>query len=862
MSESQTESQTTEDENTSVSDESFDLDAIETLYRNADHKAANNESIDIEDDDSFYCNKDSDSNRLATERTNRWLESSPYIKFAVKCLSTVFENEKHLFNVRELNCLNFFLHELSDSAKYLFMRLYFRKPNWIKTEDYMKYSSTCNIQRALQDLSKPYNIVPKDSRFQPSYINECINVDDDISDRLKDTLKDIVADSTQTDTFIFRYNTDHSPLKKSLGFLTLKALKKICKDFKISTTASTKSFKISKSKKPATSKDKERRDLGRSELINEISRLATQPSVNTFFSADFGNPEHNPLFRQAMKQIREHLGDQPIHMNPAVSCTLHRAFLAYFRGRDFEAEYERSALLAEFSFRNYPKYTILRSPDFFPSRKMFLDFEQSIDVLYEAERILTLRVDQGRDAKAHALYFGIQDTIMPALFAASFCDTLEISTSVKNSNRSLYYTPEWINVGAAIKIASFIKDPEAEWSFYNVYLKQKLYHARRRGVTYDSKAKVEMNNLAKNSAFALNVADNDDTTPDLLRHASVIRKVTQDLKDATLPGAIKDLQKTLELRTKTFWYTKALETCVAGLQDSSIHEVAHIALKRRIARLESLLKTPAKDRLDFSYSELLPPLVRTIGWPKAPESAIAATMKLISRMRQESEDPVLQARRVLDNNSGPGTSKNLSISLIPIRNNRNEAFVRPQWQDQENTELSLTVEGAALQYYMRKFEYNGFHSENSILTTFFSLLFWDILFTDPFGLSDDEIDPDESSLSLLSDKRSVSMFQHHCQTMPLDLFSASFYENRKESIDRRLLQIKGTVEADCKYDGFNASSEKVKTEEDRRGMGFLLGEINRVHRREYPKKTLCVGLAWYELPDLLCIAEVSFSRNP
>lgn len=154
---------------------------------------------------------------------------------------------------------------------------------------------------------------------------------------------------------------------------------------------------------------------------------------------------------------------------------------------------------------------------------------------------------------------------------------------------------------------------------------------------------------------------------------------------------------------------------------------------------------------------------------------------------------------------------------------------RPQWEDSENSNNALYVEEVALQHYRKNYGYVGVHSENSMLTTLFSLLFWDIIFSNPEDLIDDELEgtleklakgnmeeangiscdvekdtqkipgvdfeeseQNDGSKESTNSKKFPSMFEHHCQGFPMDFFSASFYTSRKSAIELRLLQIAGT----------------------------------------------------------------------
>ncbi|KAJ9099893.1 hypothetical protein QFC21_003898 [Naganishia friedmannii] len=98
--------------------------------------------------------------------------------------------------------------------------------------------------------------------------------------------------------------------------------------------------------------------------------------------------------------------------------------------------------------------------------------------------------------------------------------------------------------------------------------------------------------------------------------------------------------------------------------------------------------------------------------------------------------------------------------------------------------------------------YKGFHSEASILTTLFGLLFWPILYMDIPGA-----------------------FETPYQLAPLDLGDDSFYRSRQAEIEKRLSEMANTPAA-------------IK----------MLREVDEVERE---RGTLAIGVNWvYELQDL------------
>nr|XP_056722111.1 fanconi-associated nuclease 1 [Euleptes europaea] len=85
-------------------------------------------------------------------------------------------------------------------------------------------------------------------------------------------------------------------------------------------------------------------------------------------------------------------------------------------------------------------------------------------------------------------------------------------------------------------------------------------------------------------------------------------------------------------------------------------------------------------------------------------------------------------------------------------------------EGREPSVVVCSVEELALAHYEQKGFDQGIHGEGSTFSTLYGLLMWDILFMD--GVPD--------------------VFRNPYQSYPLDLYTDSFYENRKEAIEARL----------------------------------------------------------------------------
>jgi fanconi-associated nuclease 1 len=104
----------------------------------------------------------------------------------------------------------------------------------------------------------------------------------------------------------------------------------------------------------------------------------------------------------------------------------------------------------------------------------------------------------------------------------------------------------------------------------------------------------------------------------------------------------------------------------------------------------------------------------------------------------------------------------------------------------------MTPEEFALEHF-KGHGYKGYFSENSIITTLFGLLFWDIIFDDTVP----------------------GVFSSPFQRQPLDMKTVFFYASREDKIERRLKEI-----------------------EDGNAMGIIFD----VCHRESPRGTRCVGI--------------------
>lgn len=219
---------------------------------------------------------------------------------------------------------------------------------------------------------------------------------------------------------------------------------------------------------------------------------------------------------------------------------------------------------------------------------------------------------------------------------------------------------------------------------------------------------------------------------------------------------------------------QAVNVCIDALEDPDTHLIYRPRLSRRLRRLEKQLQLPP-EQCHICEAVLDQSKDRTIVAERVskPHVAKAGYPKQDDKEEEEEEE------------EGQGS---MSMSLSG----------KSWWQGR--SEL-VSVEQRVIEWWEDR-GYKGYHSESSILTTLFGILFWPVLFADIPGA-----------------------FETPYQLAPLDLGDDSFYQSRKELIESRLDRMQNTSQA-----------------------LIMLGEIDD---QERPHGTLAIGVRWdYPKKDL------------
>ncbi|KAK2466657.1 hypothetical protein APHAL10511_000915 [Amanita phalloides] len=249
---------------------------------------------------------------------------------------------------------------------------------------------------------------------------------------------------------------------------------------------------------------------------------------------------------------------------------------------------------------------------------------------------------------------------------------------------------------------------------------------------------------------------------------------------------------------------QAMDGVKEALVDEDTGIVWRPGLFRRLQRLEKMLHIPEEER---SQCE---------GELKQPQKVFVRAARSIKR---SDSMPIDRGSQSANSKSG-----GLHGYLTPKKNEeelKEEDVVKEEeevhgkskiqswkgkslWVGRDNDEVYVEIR--ALQHY-ETLGFRGFHAETRILTTIFSLLFWDIIFADVPGA-----------------------FETPYQTAPLDLAEDTFYYARKDMIEARLEEIR------------DGNARKILLRHDDQ------------HRE---KQTMCVGLRWdmCESADLVEIVD-------
>lgn len=227
---------------------------------------------------------------------------------------------------------------------------------------------------------------------------------------------------------------------------------------------------------------------------------------------------------------------------------------------------------------------------------------------------------------------------------------------------------------------------------------------------------------------------------------------------------------------------QAVEVCLDALEDPDTHLIYLPRLSRRLRRLEKQLDLPP-DECHICEATLQQSKDRTI-------------------VAERVAKPLIPKRgRVMTPGDDDDDGKQAGMPI----------YSGKTWWQGRGDEL-VSVEQRVIEWWEDR-DYKGYHSESSILTTLFGILFWPVLFADIPGA-----------------------FETPYQLAPLDLGDDSFYWSRRDMIEERLDRMSSTKQT--------------------------LQMLREVDDAEREKGTLAVGVRWdYPKKDLEEIVQCMGGRS-
>ncbi|ETI26213.1 hypothetical protein G647_02990 [Cladophialophora carrionii CBS 160.54] len=686
---------------------------------------------------------------LSRLESRSWIRgrSSIYMDAFNLALDTVLEEERHLFNEAELDLFRQW-RALDYEVQYLYVRLFLRKTSkWFRVKDLQYYSDIADMDYAVVDLLK--------ERTLPAVENE-----PEIHPGELEPPEGTVLGKKFT---FAECSSEHiTTLDEASSLLLLDELKALARDAKV------------KGKNKRELLHNFRRTSGKQTGLDfqGLKRTETEDSVGSVMSEDNQSAyDDDDEESSGSKTPVAGLSNRDAHFTKKIltrtgrcirlSLTplklFERVHLVFYRSTEWTEKSLTTLILAKISRRNFPQYIVSRSTTIFESRALLLEFEASLRTQFKVDNILEFNGTPGRKSLEDVKK--IVEAVYPR-WRALLAEEQRKEERLYESGEGAYlrrFSPAWVYTRIVHKglhpLARF-KEHLHEHEILSELLDQRLFHAARRGAWYQRKALLEEHYM-----HAL--------TPD--------------------EGRVPEVNK-------KHWKRIALQTCEQGLQDKECHIIYHYDLQKRIKKLEKQLRIPLREQHDFGHVRLGKPFERNVVGIKIEQDRESTPSRSQGLSRKNSIG--------ISSNDKPPPLTHQPSTTGPVGS-------KTIWLDHLDTNLPVSVESMCLSHYRYVLGYKGYHSEGGILRTLFGLLFYDILFFNPYI---------------------PNVFQTAYQTCPLDLHTDSFFSSRMPEILGRVNQI-------C-----NGEAPDL---------------IKRVWEQEYESRTCIVGVRWdeFERDDLLELVE-------
>ncbi|KZT35489.1 hypothetical protein SISSUDRAFT_166710 [Sistotremastrum suecicum HHB10207 ss-3] len=554
----------------------------------------------------------------------------------------------------------------------------------------------------------------------------------------------------------FARSTDDASADELLNCLNLDQLKTLAKQNKILKNGMT-SEKIKEALK----------SNGSSQATLSFVRAPSKTKTNsTFFGINYTSDGKKATQAHRLKQQVLMLTSKCIRINDIIYQLFMRLNLIYFRSTSYGISFLLPAILNASRKRQYPTYEATRTTAIFPSREALLAYEEALTLEGQVESILGENWTAGQANRNKTPEAGgstrIQDAKTVRLIWEEQWERWLSLVDARGQEDKRPKGLERFDCGyvltrviyKGVQALGILKEYDTEIKVLEALLKQTRWRRGRRGAWYDRLALIYMTHL----------------------------------------------DKTREN------YEKARQIVLAGLEDPMTHIVYRPGLERRLSRLENKLQIDPEKRH------------KCMGWLKKPDVKVIAGVRVWNNKRKAGPRRSSLTPLNADRPSRSSSESGLDEAKFDLKGKGRESLNENGREDVEKwvgksiwagrNDEEVNVETLALQYY-ENLGFKGFHSEGSIVSCIFSLLFWDVLFTPIPGA-----------------------FETAYQTAPLDIDEDSFYYARQEKIESLLTELRAGRAAEI---------------------------LDAVDQRERPRGTWCIGVRWdmFERNDLIEIVEVN-----
>ncbi|KAG8694499.1 hypothetical protein FRC09_009804, partial [Ceratobasidium sp. 395] len=736
--------------------------------------------------------KAEDSN---VEMVKEEIKESMYVVKLLEMINTVLEYEAHLFSSSELELLHQ-IQNINYIQQFLIVRLVQRKRGKWHRVDHLLSSYQHDLAKYLgiSEVDVPRKLAEAlvglctnwETRDGPSL---AMSIDKDIIDltldsddedgntapkdksALADTSLAIVsseAPSGESIAYSFAEDTNSATPAQLLECLTLDELKLMARRFKVTKTKQTRSELV----KALLHSSSTQTTLPFT-VTTKPSNKTPQKDKNNIKHLFVQAPTKNmPLQERRVRDLCNEIFGACFRLRDEVFRILHLVSLVYFRRyilfcltalpkfpliSTYSTQYSESesillsAILATAQKRNYPKYEYRRTADIFRTRADMLRYMESLQLLNEIDVLL----GEGPIATPASVKIdrlqAAREVIKRWKLIWDRWNTLVAYFQDKPPcDRGLErFEDGHILTRVVYKAAhcfGLLKEYGMELKLRTALLRQTRWRRGKRGGWYDRIALV----------YTRYMGGGDDNL-----------KMARDI-------------------------------LIQGLNDKHVHLGNRPQLLRRLKALEKKLRMAPEEQY-VGGAELRTAVltriegVRVFKPPFPTDQAQPASTTPIPHTKDTTPDKGGDRRA-----SVTPTTTDLKSQRVPWKG-------KSIWAGKEG---EVNVETFALEYYAT-WGFRGFHSEGSIISTLFGLLFWDILFAPVPGA-----------------------FETPYQSAPLDLFHDSFVSAREDLINARLTEL-----AD--------------------DQGAARRIIEAIDERERENETWCIGVRWeqFEREDLLEIAD-------